>query len=222
MSEHRPTALGALKAGGYRPRTVKDEMRSNLIGKLRSGEELFPGIKGYSDTVIPQIVNAVLSKHDFILLGLRGQAPRRILRHPVSLPHAAVPFLPGRELNGDHFAAAHWMLTGRLGSNTVNQDQMYPSVGSYISRVRGPNRADLPAYVGVPAAESVYLFPGYQGAAYLGAQYNPFPADMDHKYTARTSKGQAKTPTLCKAHTARKRSVQRQHLLDRVARLPRD
>ena len=124
--------------------------------------------------------------------------------------------------NGDHFAAAHWMLTGRLGSNTVNQDQMYPSVGSYISRVRGPNRADLPAYVGVPAAESVYLFPGYQGAAYLGAQYNPFQADMDHKYTGCTSKGKAKTPKLFKAATDRTRIVQRQKLLDRVGSLTRD
>src|SRR5262249_61472849 len=75
--------------------------------------------------------------------------------------------------NGDHFAAAHWMLTGRFGSTANNLQQMYPSVGSYVARVRGPNRPDLPAYVGVPAAESVYLFPRYQGAAYLGSPYNP-------------------------------------------------
>ena len=61
-------------------RSVKDEVRDNLIEKLRSGETLFPGIIGYDDTVIPQLVNAILSRHNFILLGLRGQAKSRILR----------------------------------------------------------------------------------------------------------------------------------------------
>ena len=60
-------------------RPVKDEVRDNLIAKLRSGETLFPGIIGYDDTVIPQLVNAILSRHNFILLGLRGQAKSRIL-----------------------------------------------------------------------------------------------------------------------------------------------
>ena len=68
---------------------------------------------------------------------------------------------------GDHFAGAHWMLTGRFGSTAAKVlPQIYPSVGSYAAKVRGPNRAGLPAYVGLPAAQSVYLFPGYQGAAY--------------------------------------------------------
>lgn len=83
---------------------------------------------------------------------------------------------------GDHFAGAHWMLTGRFGSTSVNLPQKYPSVGSYISRVRGPNQPGLPAYVGLPAAQSVYLFPGYQGAAYLGGPYNPFDANTEQKY----------------------------------------
>src|SRR5262245_25644655 len=84
--------------------------------------------------------------------------------------------------NGDHFAAAHWMLTGRHGSTAFSLPQKYPSVGSYVSRVRGPNRPGLPAYVGLPAAQSVYLFPGYQGAAYLGPAYNPFDVDREQKY----------------------------------------
>jgi hypothetical protein len=88
---------------------------------------------------------------------------------------------------GDHFAGAHWMLTGRFGSTAVNQAQKFPSVGSYAARVRGPNHPDLPAYVGLPAAESVYLFPGYQGAAYLGGQYNPFDVDREQKYLAANS-----------------------------------
>ena len=118
--------------------------------------------------------------------------------------------------NGDHFAAAHWMLTGRLGSNSRDKAQKFPSVGSYVARVRGPNRADLPAYVGVPAAESVYLFPGYQGSAYLGPAYNPFAADRDHKYIGSTSKGKAHTPKLFKAAANEGRLTERRRLLAQV------
>ena len=76
----RPRTLGELQRTGYRTRTVKDEMRANLIARLRRREPLFPGIVGYERTVEPQIVNAILSRHDFILLGLRGQAKTRLLR----------------------------------------------------------------------------------------------------------------------------------------------
>ena len=95
---------------------------------------------------------------------------------------------------GDHFAGAHRMLTGRIGSNSVLKDQMFPSVGSYVSRVNGPNKPGVPAYVGLPAAQSVYLFPGYQGAAYLGAAYNPFDVNMTQKYIGATSTAKIKTP----------------------------
>ncbi|MBY0460921.1 MAG: DUF1501 domain-containing protein [Gemmataceae bacterium] len=84
--------------------------------------------------------------------------------------------------NGDHFAAAHWMTTGRFGSTSVSQTQKFPSVGSFVSRVKGSNHPNLPAYVGLPSAETVYLFPGYMGAAYLGGAYNPFDVDRDQKY----------------------------------------
>lgn len=84
--------------------------------------------------------------------------------------------------NGDHFAAGHWMLTGRHGSTAADLPQKYPSVGAYASRVRGPNMPGLPAYVGLPSAQSIYLFPGYQGAAYLGPAYNPFDVDRERKY----------------------------------------
>jgi magnesium chelatase subunit I len=103
MSEHRPTTLGELKAAGYETRTVKDELRANLVRKLKAGEGLFEGIQGYEDTVIPQIINALLAKHDFILLGLRGQAKSRILRQLVSLMDEAVPILAGSEVNDDPF-----------------------------------------------------------------------------------------------------------------------
>jgi Protein of unknown function (DUF1501) len=79
--------------------------------------------------------------------------------------------------NGDHFAAAHWMLTGYLGSNAINMAPQYPSAGSIVSRMLGPKRPGMPAYVGLPRTHSVGLAPGYHGAAYLGSAYNPFIAD---------------------------------------------
>ena len=104
MSESRPTTLGELHASGYESRSVKDEMRRNLVRKLKAREELFPGIQGYADTVVPQIVNAVLARHDFILLGLRGQAKSRILRQLVSLLDEHIPILAGSEVNDDPLA----------------------------------------------------------------------------------------------------------------------
>ncbi len=92
-----------------------------------------------------------------------------------------------RHGNGDHFAGAHWMLTGRFGSTSVDLPQKFPSLGSYIAKVKGPRKAGMPAYVGLPAAESVYLFPGYQGAAYLGAAYNPFDVDRANSYLSHAS-----------------------------------
>jgi magnesium chelatase subunit I len=80
MSHPRAATVGQLKEMGYVPSGVKDELRRNTIAKLKAGEELFPGILGYRDTVIPQIINGILSKHDLLFLGLRGQAKTRILR----------------------------------------------------------------------------------------------------------------------------------------------
>ena len=101
MPSSNPSTLGALKATGYCPRSVKDEVRSNLVGKLRSREELFPGIRGYEDTVIPRLVNAILARQDFILLGLRGQAKSRILRQMVGLLDPEIPVLAESEVNDD-------------------------------------------------------------------------------------------------------------------------
>jgi hypothetical protein len=87
-----------------------------------------------------------------------------------------------RSLNhttGDHFAGAHWMLTGYFGSTAANLDPMYPSAGSITAKVRGPNRPGLPAYVAVPVAASIGLVPDYNSAAYLGTSYNPFQTGGD-------------------------------------------
>jgi magnesium chelatase subunit I len=100
-----PSSLGALReavaAGRVPHRSVKDELRENLIAGLRSGRPLFPGIVGFDDTVVPQLVNAVLSKHNFILLGLRGQAKTRMLRALVELLDAEIPVVAGCEIHDD-------------------------------------------------------------------------------------------------------------------------
>jgi magnesium chelatase subunit I len=96
--------LGELRASGYRSRPVKQEVRDNLVRKLRAGDALFPGIIGYEETVIPQLVNAILSRHNFILLGLRGQAKSRILRGLIDLLDDRIPVMPGCEIHDDPLA----------------------------------------------------------------------------------------------------------------------
>src|SRR5262245_66147545 len=96
--------LGELRASGYRSRPVRQEVRDNLVCKLRKGHALFPGIIGYDETVIPQLVNAILSRHNFILLGLRGQAKSRILRGLIDLLDDQVPVVPGCEIHDDPLA----------------------------------------------------------------------------------------------------------------------
>jgi len=108
-----PSTLGALKSSKYGERrqndpnpgerSVKSELRENLICKLQRGEELFPGVVGYEDTVVPQIVNAVLSRHNFILLGLRGQAKTRIIRMLTSLLDEHLPYVAGCEIRDNPF-----------------------------------------------------------------------------------------------------------------------
>ncbi len=104
MTANRPATLGQLKAAGYTVLPVKEEMRRNLIRKLRTGEELFPGIVGFDETVIPQLVNAILAKHDILLLGLRGQAKTRLARMLPHLLDEYVPIVHGSEINDNPFA----------------------------------------------------------------------------------------------------------------------
>jgi len=104
-----PRTLGALRASDSHSearvgsRRVKDELRANLICKLQRGEELFPGIVGYDDSVVPQIVNAILSRHNFILLGLRGQAKTRLIRALTTLFDEAIPCLEGCEIHDNPY-----------------------------------------------------------------------------------------------------------------------
>ncbi len=104
----KPKTLGELRRSPYseekfKTRSVKDEMRQNLIRQLQRGEPLFPGVVGYDDSVVPQIANAILSRHNFILLGLRGQAKSRILRALATLLDEELPVLAGCEINDNPY-----------------------------------------------------------------------------------------------------------------------
>ena len=105
-ANERPTTLGALKQSGYKSVPVRDEMRRNLIGHMERGEELFPGIVGYDDSVLPQLENAILAGQDIILLGERGQAKSRIIRALVNLLDETIPIVAGSEINDDPFNPA--------------------------------------------------------------------------------------------------------------------
>src|SRR5271168_4538707 len=104
MTKDRPGDLGELKSSGYRIESVKDEMRRNLIAKLALGEPLFPDILGYEETVVPQVCNAILSKHDMLFLGLRGQAKTRMLRQLVHLLDEAIPIVAGSEIHDNPYS----------------------------------------------------------------------------------------------------------------------
>jgi magnesium chelatase subunit I len=109
-TQELPRTLGTLRESSYSEakiavRTVKDELRSNLICKIQRGDALFPGILGYDDTVVPQVINAVLSRHNFILLGLRGQAKTRLIRQLTTLLDEYTPYVEGCEIHDNPYRA---------------------------------------------------------------------------------------------------------------------
>jgi magnesium chelatase subunit I len=134
------TTLGALRASGYKSKPVKQEIRDNLVRKLQAGETLFPGIIGYDETVIPQLVNAVLSRHNFILLGLRGQAKSRILRGLVDLLDDQIPVVPGCEIHDDPLAPLCSACRSRVA---LDGDAMaigwLPREGRYVEKLATPD-----------------------------------------------------------------------------------
>lgn len=100
----RPCTVGELRASGYRPRRVKEELRANLLQRLRTGAPLFPGMVGYDQSVVPEVVDALLARHDLLLLGTRGQGKTRLLRQLVDLLDETVPMVAGSELRDDPLA----------------------------------------------------------------------------------------------------------------------
>src|SRR5579864_3503852 len=132
MATERPRTLSELRASGYQTVPVKDEMRRNLIAKIQAGAPIFPDILGYDDTVIPQVHNAILSRHDLLFLGLRGQAKTRMLRQLVNLLDDCIPIVAGSEANDDPFAPLSKEARDRVaaqGDNTpiawIGRDQRY-------------------------------------------------------------------------------------------------
>jgi len=101
MNIQKIKTLGELKASGYQPRSIKEELRQNLIGKLRNKDNTFPGIIGYEDSVIPDVERALLSKHNILFLGLRGQAKTRMARQMTELLDEYIPMIAGSEINDD-------------------------------------------------------------------------------------------------------------------------
>jgi magnesium chelatase subunit I len=129
---HRPTTFGELRKSGYTVKSVKDELRENLIAKLKNNEPLFPKIVGYEKTVIPAIVNAILARHDIILLGLRGQAKSRIVRALPGLLDEYIPVVKGSEINDNPFRPVSKFavdLVSQCGDATpiewIHRDQRY-------------------------------------------------------------------------------------------------
>src|SRR5215469_11191351 len=95
--------LGELKKAGYKRKSVKQEIRDNLMRKLKSRETTFPGIIGYDDSVIPDTERALLSRHNILFLGLRGQAKTRMARQMVQLLDEYIPYVTGSEVNDNPY-----------------------------------------------------------------------------------------------------------------------
>lgn len=126
------TTFGALKKAGYQCRGIKDELRTNLIEKLRKGQPAFEGIIGFEDTVIPDLETAILSRHNILLLGLRGQAKTRIARLMTGLLDEYIPYVEGSEIYDDPFQPISWFARTRLsemGDDTpiawLHRDERY-------------------------------------------------------------------------------------------------
>src|ERR1051325_5242863 len=141
----RPRTLGELKRiPDFDPRgasrSVKDELRRNLLRALEKGETLFPGVHGYEDTVVPQIVNALLSRHNFILLGLRGQAKSRILRGLIGLLDAEMPVVAGCEINDDPFKPICRACRERIATEGDNTALAWmPREHRYVEKLATPD-----------------------------------------------------------------------------------
>ncbi|MFQ5802700.1 MAG: sigma 54-interacting transcriptional regulator [Candidatus Methylomirabilales bacterium] len=143
--EKKPTTLGALKRSQftenrYTRRTIKDEMRENLIRMIKAGKPLFPGIMGYEETVIPEIVNAILSRHHMVLLGLRGQAKSRILRGLTSFLDVEIPTIEGCEIHDNPYAPLCASCRHRLATMADDTPITFiPHDARYIEKLATPD-----------------------------------------------------------------------------------
>ena len=114
VAKTKPQTIGELRQSGYKVLPVREELRKNLIRKLKKGQDLFPGIIGFDDTVLPQLANAILAGQDVVLLGERGQAKSRLIRLMVTLLDAEIPIIMGCEINDNPFDPICKACVGKL------------------------------------------------------------------------------------------------------------
>jgi magnesium chelatase subunit I len=166
-----PKTIGELKKNNYRILSVKDEIRKNLIKKLRSGEELFEGIVGYDKTVVPAVINAILAKHDIIFLGLRGQAKTKIARMLISLLDDYTPIVKDSEINDNPFRPI-----SKFAVDTVNEHGDYTEVQWITPEMRYGEKlatpdvtiADLIGDIDPIKAATQRLYYSHEGAIHFG------------------------------------------------------
>ncbi|MPZ14571.1 MAG: magnesium chelatase [Chloroflexi bacterium] len=157
----KPRTLGELQRSGYQTLSVKDEMRKNLAEKVRKGEELFPGIVGFEDSVVPQIENAIISGQDIILLGERGQAKSRIARTLISLLDDEIPIVAGSEVSDHPFTPISRYAIERIEAEGPDTEiEWVPRERRYGEKLATPDTtiADLIGEVDpIKVAEGRYL-----------------------------------------------------------------
>lgn len=166
-----PGTIGELKQSGYKDKTVKDEIRDNLISKLKNKEEIFEGIIGYEKTVIPQVINAILAKHDIIFLGLRGQAKTRIARLLITLLDEYIPIVKGSEINDSPFKPVSKHAVDRVGSlGDATEIEWIPRGQRYGEKLATPDVtiADLIGDIDPIKAATQRLNYSHEGVIHFG------------------------------------------------------
>jgi len=166
-----PKTIGELKKSNYRVLSVKDEIRRNLIKKLKNGGELFSGIVGYDKTVVPAVINAVLAKHDIIFLGLRGQAKTKIARMLISLLDEYTPIIKDSEINDNPFRPI-----SKFAVDAVNEHGDYTEVQWITPEMRYGEKlatpdvtiADLIGDIDPIKAATQRLYYSHEGAIHFG------------------------------------------------------
>jgi magnesium chelatase subunit I len=166
-----PGTIGELKQKQYKVLSVKDEIRKNLINKLKNGEEIFPGIVGYEKTVIPAISNAVLAKHDIILLGLRGQAKTKIARMLISLLDEYAPIIKGSEINDNPYRPVSKYAVDMVNQcGDATEIEWIPRERRYGEKLATPDVtiADLIGDIDPIKAATQRLYYSHEGAIHFG------------------------------------------------------
>ncbi len=170
-SQNLPGTLGELKQSGYKVQPVKDEIRNNLIRKLKNKEEIFKGIVGYEKTVIPSLINAILAKHDLIFLGLRGQAKTRIARTLTTLLDEFIPVVKGSEINDDPFNPVSKFAVDAVTEHGDNTEiEWLPRERRYGEKLATPDVtiADLIGDIDPIKAATQRLYYSHEGVIHFG------------------------------------------------------